>query len=85
MTHIKISLVNDWRRFYTWSSVRFSTAFAMLTVGLAHLLPTIAAHWPQLLPVLVHWFPSADQSLWPALGALVMILARVTSIQKVNP
>lgn len=85
MSRVRISLVNDWRRFYTWSSVRVSAAFALLTVGGAHLLPLLVEHWPQLLPVLVHWFPTTDQSVWPALGAVLMILARVTSIRKVDP
>ncbi|WP_429497003.1 hypothetical protein ACQUFY_10685 [Robbsia andropogonis] len=82
---IKVVLVEDWQHFWKWSSVRFSAAFAALMLLSPQLMQMLADHWPDLAPFIAHLFPRQDQSLWPAIGAVLTILARITSIERRGP
>lgn len=88
MHHLKLELVEDWREFLKWSSVRWQLFVALLAVGLGHLpgllqrlpdlLAWIQSNWADLLPILQHLFPSATQADWIAAANVVAILLRVT-------
>ena len=85
MKNFRIILVEDWQHFYKWSSVRFSAAFAALIMVAPHLLSLLSDHWPDLAPYAAHLFPNQDATLWPAVGAAITILARITEIHHGEP
>lgn len=88
MNSLKLELVEDWREFYKWSSVRWQAFLAVLVMIVGHipdllnhlpgLLQWVQDNWANLLPVLHHFFPSATQSDWLFVAQVVGILLRMT-------
>lgn len=88
MDKLKLELVEDWRGFLKWSSVRWQLFLAGLVVVAGHLMDLlqrlpdllmwVQANWPDLLPILQHFFPTATQADWLAVANIVGILLRVT-------
>ncbi|WP_321878489.1 hypothetical protein [Paraburkholderia bannensis] len=88
MNNLKLQLVAEWRGFLKWSSVRWQLFVAALVLAAAHLpdllqhlpdlLTWVQENWPDLLPILQHFFPSATQADWLAVANIVGILLRVT-------
>jgi hypothetical protein len=90
---LKLELVADWREFWKWSSVRWQIFLAAVIAGAGH-LPALLQHlpealmwvqinWPDLLPILQHFFPSATQSDWIAVANLISIGLRMTQRKQV--
>ncbi|WP_321814570.1 MULTISPECIES: hypothetical protein [unclassified Paraburkholderia] len=91
MNSLKLELVEDWREFWKWSSMRWQAFVAVLALLIGHLvgllqhlpdlLVWVQANWPDLLPILQHFFPSATQADWIAIANIVAMLLRVTKRQ----
>ncbi|MFP3799432.1 hypothetical protein [Paraburkholderia sp. SIMBA_027] len=88
MDKLKLELVAEWRGFLKWSSVRWQIFVAALVMVIGHLpdllqhlpdlLMWVQTNWPDLLPILQHFFPSATQADWIAVSNIVAMLLRVT-------
>lgn len=93
MKNLKLELVEDWREFWKWSSVQWQIFLAAAIAATGHLpellqnLPSllmwIQVNWPDLLPILKHFFPSATQSDWIAVANLISIGLRMTQRKQV--
>lgn len=88
MDKLKLELVEDWRSFWKWSSVRWQFLVGVVALAISHLpdllrhlpdlLMLVQSNWPDLLPILQHFFPTATQADWLAVANIVGILLRVT-------
>lgn len=93
MNNLKLELVADWRSFLRWSCVRWQIFLAAVIAAAGHIpellnhlpeaLMWVQANWPDLLPVLKHFFPSATQADWIAVANLITILWRITQRKQV--
>lgn len=88
MKKLRIELVEDWREAHKWSSMRLSAFLAALYLALphllallAHLLPLLSDHWLEVAPWVMHFFPTASQSVVPVIGLLLMMGCRITKIR----
>lgn len=78
---LEISLIDEWKSFYKLASLRIG-ALLMLLYSLAGvLLPIASDHWLELSPFALKFFPHADQTVGPAIGVALMMLARLTSFK----
>lgn len=92
MKNMKVTLVEDARDCWKWSSVRWHLFWVGVVAAVGHLpdllqhLPTILMfvqdNWPTLLPILERLFPTATQSDWIAIATLVGLALRVTTVQR---
>ncbi|POR52741.1 hypothetical protein B0G62_10438 [Paraburkholderia eburnea] len=88
MNSLKLELVEDWHEFWKWSEVRWQAFLAVVVMAVGHLqdllnhlpdlLMWVQANWPDLLPILQHFFPSATQADWITAANVITILLRVT-------
>jgi hypothetical protein len=82
MKKLKVELVEDWREWHRWSTMRLSAFLAALYLAWPHVLPLLADHWPEIAPWVMHFFPSAPASVVPFIGVLLMMAARLTTIRR---
>lgn len=85
---LQVALVPDWREALKWSETRIGIVMSALYAVLlscAHLLPVLAAHWPELAPVVLQfldrYFPTASQAAGPLIAVALSMGARMVEVK----
>jgi len=78
----RLRLVDDWRECWKYGSIHIAATFAGLYLAVPRLLPSLADQWPNVAPFVMRFFPHADGSVAPAIGSLLIILARVLTFDR---
>lgn len=89
---IKLPLAPDAHRFLSFSTTRWhaflivvanvAAAIHLLILRVPSALEWTQDHWPDLLPLLQHLFPSVSQAGWVTVVLVISTLLRVTDFGK---
>lgn len=75
---IEVRLSEDWKDVRKKSSFWITSAMAMFWM----VVPEIANNWAQMAPFLLKFFPASEaEALGPFLGAVLIILAKISYIK----